>query len=161
MTLNQIEERLRAIAERHKQIQVVDFGEMSEFLANPASKYPVCFFQDSTGTIDLSARVLNVNYKIFLLDLVNVSSDAKTNEREVMSDMLEVAKDIVTLIDDPAFPEWKSDAAPFSFIKDEGADVVAGVAADISIGVLTVKDKCAIPKEGPFLFEDVFNKEMP
>lgn len=161
MTLNQVESRLKALALSHRQIRSCEFGNVSDFLNKPDNDYPVCFFQDSNGTIDLSQRVKTFNYKICLLDLVNNSVDTASNEREVMSDMIEVSVDLLALIDDPNYQEWKLSVVPFSFIGDEiNSDIVAGVAADVSISVLTVKDKCAAPKDGPFVFENEFSKEF-
>lgn len=146
MTLNQVVKRIKTIALAHLQIRNFYYGNVSDFLTDKTTRYASCFLQDVPGVIDLSGKVTVLNFKMFLLDLVHVSEDAKDNELDVQSDMLSVAEDLIAEMDDSTYTDWKlSLSNPITFVREEDSDLVAGVVVDLAIHKLFVKDTCAVP----------------
>lgn len=145
MTLNQVVKRIQTLALDHKQIKNFYRGEVTDFLIDKKTRYASCFLQDSTGNIDPAQKGTVLNFRLFLLDLVHVSEDAKDNELDVLSDMLSIAEDLVAEMDDSVYQEWKIGSCPVTFVKEHLDDMVAGVVIDLSITKLYIKDTCAVP----------------
>ena len=146
MTLNQVIKRIETLALNHAQIRSFYRGSVTDFLNDKTTRYAACFLQDSPGNIDVAGNSLNLNFKLFLLDLVNVSENPKANELDVQSDMLSVAADLIALMDDSVYSNWRiGQTSPFNLVKEELDDMVAGVVADITISIPYIKDICAVP----------------
>lgn len=146
MTLNQVITRIKTLALEHKQLRNFYRGDVTDFLTDKTTRYASCFLQDGTGSIDPSGKATGLNFRLFLLDLVNVSENAKDNELEVMSDMLSIAEDLIAEMDHSDFYDWKLGQCPIAFVKEQLDDMVAGVVVDLSITKMFIKDVCAIPK---------------
>lgn len=146
LTLNQVINRIETVALAHKQIRNFYFGKVTNFLTDKETRYASCFLQDTGATIDLAGKVTNYSFKMFLLDLVNVSGDAKQNELEVQSDMMSVAEDLLALFDYSSYTDWKiSQNNPAILVSEELDDMVAGAVVDFTISVQYLKDVCAVP----------------
>lgn len=147
MTLNAIVQRIKTVALAHGQIRNFYQGQVTDFLNEKKTKYASCFLQDSgSATIDASQKATVIPFKLFLLDLVNVSENAKDNELEVQSDMLSVAEDLIAQFDDSNYADWKvSLNNSVTFVKEDLDDMVAGVVIDISISYPYLRDRCAVP----------------
>lgn len=147
MTFNQVVLRIKTLALAHAQLRNFYYGNVSDFLTDRTTQYASCFLQDTPGSISPGSKVTTLNFKIFLLDLVNVSEDSKANELDVQSDMLSVAEDLLSQFDDSVYTDWRiGSSSPIVFVRDEQPDVTAGVVVDITIDKLFVKDTCAIPE---------------
>lgn len=155
MTLNQVINRLQTIALSHKQINHFYYGSIAEWLENGDVQYPACFVEHNTSNISSTGRTVTHQFRVYFLDLVNVSNDAKGNEVEVLSDMMSVAQDIVFACKDPDYESPANDNlawfttgdAPAILYKDKLKDVTAGVSIDLPISTLMDIDRCAIPTE--------------
>lgn len=146
MTLNSIVKRVKTIALAHGQIRHFYFGPVVDFLQNEDTKYAACFMQDTGATIDLEGKATSYGFKLFLLDLVHVSKDAKDNELDVQSDMMSVAEDMLAQFNDSQYQDWKvSLSNSVTFVKEELGDMVAGVVVDIDISTPYLKDTCITP----------------
>ena len=146
LTLNQVVSRIQTVVLNHKQIKSFYFGKASDFLNDKELRYAGCFVTDTGVVIDLAGKVTTYSFKMFLLDLVNVSNNAKENEFEVQSDMMSVAQDLMALFDYSEYTDWRvSQNNPVQLVSEEFADMNGGVAIDFSINVQYLKDVCAVP----------------
>jgi hypothetical protein len=146
LTLNQVVQRIKTIAKVHKQIKNFYYGNVTDFLGDKKTRYASLFLQDSPGVIDPASKAVTMNFKIYLLDLENVSEDTQQNTLDVQSDMLSVGTDLISEFDFSSYTDWRvSASSPFSLVREKFSDVVAGVVIDISIPVPYDKDTCAVP----------------
>ena len=145
MTLNQIINRVKTIALNHKQIRAFHYGNVNDFFdVDEGKKFAVCALQDNGATI--ANNVLSVTFIIFLLDLVHISEDARNNEQDVQSDMMEVAQDLFAEFDFSEYTDWRVTLDnQVQLVREEQPDYVAGVALNITIETPRVKDVCAVP----------------
>lgn len=148
MTLNQIVKRLKTISLDHHQVRSFYYDQPSNFLADKTVNYPGIFVSDTGGSINPESNSGNISFKIFFLDLVNVSEDSKTNETDVLSDMLLLALDIVAQIKSPQFTDWKiSGGNTFAFVTEEDGDMYAGVSLDITVSFIFSQNRCQVPSD--------------
>ena len=147
LTYNQIIQRIRQLANNHRQIRNCYKGLVTDFLADRTTLYPSAFLQDNgSGNISVSDRGTTYPFRIFILDLVHLSEDTKTNEQDVMSDCMLIALDLIAQFSSFNYTDWRISADnPTQFVVEDEGDFIAGVTVDFSIKVLFNKDKCQIP----------------
>jgi hypothetical protein len=146
LTFNQILQRIKTTSLSHQQIRNYYYGKPTDFLTDKTTQYASVFLQDNDGSISISQKVQTVNFKLFILDLVHVSEDTLQNLQDVQSDCLEIAKDIIALLDNNAYSDWAlSSDNNFQFLFEAFDDLVGGVVVDIAIKTPYVSDKCAVP----------------
>lgn len=152
MTLKQVIKRIETICTSHRQVRNFYSGLVSDFVTDHTTLYPSVFCEDGAGTVTLRpSGMLVLNYKLYFLDLVNVSADSKTNEVEVQSDQLSVALDILTQINYGEYGDWKVSSENTLELKvEESTDMLAGVAVDITISTPFKQDVCAVPSDLEF-----------
>jgi hypothetical protein len=157
MTLNQIVRRIKQISLAHKQIRNFYFGTATDFLTDKTTKYAGAFLEDTQGVVEVGGKSLTVGFKLFLLDLVNVSANAKENELEVQSDMVSVALDLLAEFDHSSYSDWKITLTnPLTLVRENFDDLVAGVVIDFSVLVPFDKDTCAVPTD---LLSGIINED--
>jgi hypothetical protein len=149
MTLNQVIARIRSIILAHKQVRNFYFGgPTSEFLNDHTTRYPSAFLQDTPGNMDLAGKTDNYGFRLYLLDLANVSEDARTNELDVQSDMRSIVKDLLAEFNHSSFQDWKiSSNNAVALLREELDDLTAGVYVDFTISSIWIPDTCIVPTE--------------
>lgn len=148
MTLNQIVNRIKTIALAHHQVRSFYFGKPTDFLTDKKTIYAGCFLQDTTGDVSPANKSFSFSFKMFLLDLVNVSENTKENELDVFSDMLEIAKDIIAEMDSNTYYDWIiSGSNPVTLVFEAFEDMVGGATIDFSVRTMYEKDVCAVPSD--------------
>ena len=156
LTLNQIIKRIKTIALAHKQIRNFYFGVPTDFLTDKTTRYASAFLQDTPGTIDVAAKSFTIGFRLWLLDLVNVSQNAKENELDVQSDMASVAMDLLASFDYNGYTDWKvGTGSGVELLREAFDDLVAGASIDFTITVPWNKDVCAIPTDDVLNTEDM------
>lgn len=146
LTLNQIVRRIQTIALEHLQVRNFYYGSVTDFLTEKTTKYASCFLQDLPGSFDVVGKVVTFNFRMFLLDLENVSEDTQKNTLDVQSDMAQVCTDLLAEFDFSTFDDWRIGASStFNFVREELDDIVAGCVVDIAVEIPYSKDTCAIP----------------
>jgi len=148
MTLNQVIQRIKILADSHKQLQSFSSpANITDALNDKTVAYPACFSLDIPGNnIDVVSKTVTFSFRLFFLDLVHVAADTKQNEQDVQSDMLNIAMDFLAQMDYSAYTDWKIAAAsPVVFVTDTENDRFAGITADVSIATPWDKNICAIP----------------
>jgi hypothetical protein len=147
-TLNTIVKRIETIALAHKQVRNFYYGNVVDFLVARKAQYAAVFLQDTGGNVGFSDKTITLNFRLFALDLVHVAADAKDNELDVQSDMLQVLSDLLAEIDHSEHTDWKVGTQnSITFVREELDDLVAGVTADITISIPYAKDTCAVPTD--------------
>lgn len=146
MTLNQVIRRIKTLALDHKQVRNFYQGQVTDFLADKTTLYASAFLQFSAGSLSTSGKALTLNYRLYLLDLVHLSDDTKSNELDVQSDMLQVMMDLIAQFSFPAFNDWQlsADNQVQLWVENEN-DFVAGCSIDFSIRTMFTQNVCQVP----------------
>ena len=144
MTLNQIVKELTTIGNNHEQINFVYFGDVWERLSNGEVTYPA-MFMTLTGA-SFGAKEIAYSFSLYFMDRMLME---ETNETEVLSDMTQVAGDIVAQL---RYPEdygnvtWTlNQNLPITFYTEEDPDLLAGVKLDISLSLPFINNRCQVP----------------
>src|SRR6185437_13619848 len=106
MTLNQVIRRIKTLALDHRQLRNFYQGLATDWLTDKFTLYPSALLQFTGGSLSTAGKVLTLNYRLYLADLVHVSEDTKANELDIQSDMLLVMMDLMAQINYPAFNDW-------------------------------------------------------
>lgn len=149
MTLNQILIRLERLALSHKQLHHFYFGDVVQWLANGDVKYPACFVDVTTGSIDRAERLTSYNFNIMFCDLADVAESAKENEIEVLSDLTSIAEDFKAMLGSTDFEDGEiADLSQLTFFKEKFEDVVLAVGMTATIQARFENNRCQVPAEG-------------
>lgn len=147
MTLNQVIRRIQTLTTDHKQIRSFQQNKLSqEFLNDKTTRYPCALLQGTDGSISTANKSVSLSFRLFLLDLVHVSEDTKSNELDVQSDMLSVAMDLVAQMNYPGFDDWiLSTDNNLQLLAEEQNDMVAGCYFDFSLRAMFTQNVCQVP----------------
>lgn len=148
MTLNQIIKRIREISLAHNQLREFYFGVPTDFLTKKTTRYAGAFLQDTSGSIDPVGNIVNVGFKLFLLDLVHVATESKDNELDVQSDMMSIAMDLIAEMNHSSYFDWKISASnPLVILREQLNDLVAGVVVDFTVSFPWGSSLCEVPTD--------------
>lgn len=148
MTLNQVQKRIQDLCLSHKQIRTFRKGLVSDFFTDKTAQYPAACLQDNGANISLGTHQTSINYRLFLLDLVHVSEDTKTNEDDVLSDMLSIAMDLLAKFNQGIYDDWKiSVDNNAEFLVEAENDMPGGVVMDFTVSFIFTQNVCQIPTE--------------
>lgn len=146
MTPNQVILRIKTLAGDHKQIRNVYEGQVSEFLTDKTTLYPSAFLQPTTGNISTLKKTVMIGFRLFLLDLANVSTDANANTLEIQSDMTLVAMDLIAQMNRSEFNDWQLSADnAMQWLQENDNDMTAGVYIDFTIQSPFSQNVCQVP----------------
>jgi hypothetical protein len=144
MTLNQIVKELTTIGNDHEQINFVYFGDVWERLSNGEVTYPA-MFMTLTGA-NFGAKEIAYSFSLYFMDRMLME---ETNETEVLSDMTQVAGDIVAQLrypEDYSIVTWTlNQNLPVTFYTESDPDLLAGVKLDISLSLPFINNRCQVP----------------
>ncbi len=147
MTFNQIKDRLQEIGESHKQVATFYFGNPEDFFAQKDITYPAIICEPLGGTINKQQKQTLLSYKLYFLDLVNLSEGTRNNLYEVISDQLSIAEDFIALADNQnTYRDWyilSSDN--LEFYELDFSDACGGVSIDLSIRAAFDINRCQVP----------------
>jgi hypothetical protein len=147
LTFNKVLQRIKQISLSHNQVRNYYYGKPTDFLTEKTTQYASVFLQDNNGVISIDAKTQTLNFKLFVLDLVNVSEDTLTNLQDVQSDCLEIAKDLIALMDDDNYDDWAlTSENNYELLFEAFDDLVGGAVVDIAIRIPYLKDRCSIPQ---------------
>lgn len=148
MTLNQVITRIKTIALAHKQVRNFQAGLVTDFLTDHTTKYPSVFLEDNGGVISTNGQASTLSYRMYFVDLVNVSEATKQNEQDVQSDMFSVAEDVVAQMNAGDYNDWAlSTDNNVQLVVEENGDMYAGVIVDFSIRIQFKQNRCQIPSD--------------
>jgi hypothetical protein len=144
MTLNQIVKELTTIGKAHEQINFVYFGDVWERLSNGEVTYPAMFF--TLNGANVAAKEIGYSFSLYFMDRMLME---ETNETEVLSDMTQVAADIVAQLRYPtdyANVTWSlNQNLPITFYTESDPDLLAGVKLDVTLTVPFINNRCEVP----------------
>jgi hypothetical protein len=146
MTLNQIVKELTKIGNDHEQINYVYFGDVWERISNGEVTYPA-MFMTLTGA-SFGAKDIGYSFSLYFMDRMLME---ETNETEVLSDMTQVAGDIVAQLrypEDYSIVTWTlNQNLPITFYTESDPDLLAGVKLDITLTLPFINDRCQVPSQ--------------
>lgn len=149
MTLNQIVKELTKIGNDHEQINYVYFGDVWERISNGEVTYPA-MFMTLTGA-SFGAKDIGYSFSLYFMDRMLME---ETNETEVLSDMTQVAGDIVAQLrypEDYSIVTWSlNQNLPITFYTESDPDLLAGVKLDITLTLPFINDRCQVPSNYQF-----------
>ena len=149
MTLNQIVKELTKIGNDHEQINYVYFGDVWERISNGEITYPA-MFMTLTGA-SFGAKDIGYSFSLYFMDRMLME---ETNETEVLSDMTQVAGDIVAQLrypEDYSIVTWSlNQNLPITFYTESDPDLLAGVKLDATLVVPFINNRCQVPSNYTF-----------
>ena len=149
MTLNQIVKELTKIGNDHEQLNYVYFGDVWERISNGEVTYPA-MFMTLTGA-SFGAKDIGYSFSLYFMDRMLME---ETNETEVLSDMTQVAGDIVAQLrypEDYSIVTWSlNQNLPITFYTESDPDLLAGVKLDITLTLPFINDRCQVPSNYTF-----------
>lgn len=142
-TLNQVITQLEAIATAHYQINSFGFGDIWEINTSGDITYPLMWLIHDG--VDISQGVQSFKFNLIFCDVVK---GGEVNENDVLSDQLEIAKDVIAQLKHPNY-QW-SDSFIDSAINLESfterfTDSVAGYSLSINLELPYDANRCSIP----------------
>jgi hypothetical protein len=146
MTLNQVIQRIKKIAEDHKQINSFRFGDVVEWLSNGEIKYPACFCDLTNSTISRNENQTRHTIEVWFCDLGNVSGESRENEIEVISDLTGIAEDFAALLNYSGYDDWTvENNFQLQHFKEKFEDWTYAVRMTITVSSFFLDDRCQVP----------------
>jgi hypothetical protein len=108
-TYNQVVNRLKTLAQSHQQINTVErLGSFQDWLTGDNKVYPSCVIcNNGSWNIDSVNRITSFSFRIYFLDIQDLSTNARENVQDVWSDMLSVAQDYIAMLISPVYQyDW-------------------------------------------------------
>ncbi len=149
LTFNQVIARIEILANSHSQVESFHLlkKDIGEFLTENIN-YPtiICEVNDGGG-IDARQKTATIPFRLYFLDLENMSDNSKGNTVEVWSDMVSVAQDFIALMDNGSdYKDWRIDGGSnMLFFSEKYSDYVAGVSVDVNIRLPYDVNRCQSP----------------
>ena len=140
-TYNNVIDSLKSIGDKHLMIKKTESGDIWEMDLEKNTHYPLMFINPT----DVSANIntLTMNFRIFIADLVMANEG---NEQEVLSDTLQIALDVITLIREEQYDGLYTDEdftiEPFT---EEYDNALAGWTFTLPVTVENNYQTCNIP----------------
>jgi len=145
MTLKEVIETIQKLGEAHEMIETTFNGAVIDRLSIGEVRYPLFTFDTTTGR--LSVGSMTVDFQMFFIDRLVADLE---NEREIQSQMLSIAQDIIAQLRYPGFEFTVADSSDVNFVTDTSPDMLAGVTARVLIDVPYAADRCQVPSD--FIF---------
>ena len=142
MTLNQLIAIIKAIGDGHKIISTTYNGPVMDVMADAELTYPVMTFDTVTGRIGSGSTVFD--FQFFFFDRLQQGND---NERDVQSDQVEIAKDIIAQLKYPGAEFTISEPVNLNLFTDSTPELLAGCQLTVSIDVPNASDRCVVPSD--------------
>lgn len=143
-TFNQVNKAFNDIAVAHKQINTYGIGDIWEIATSGTVRYPLMWAVPQPSSLELNVFVSR--WKLIFMDLVH---KGEKNENDVLSDMEQVALDVVALLKNPNYEfDFKEEGITLERFTEKFYDDVSGVSIDISLRITNPSDRCAVPQDG-------------
>jgi hypothetical protein len=140
-SLNQVIKKLEGIAQNHLQIKGFKFCDVADLEAESSLLYPLLWCDVRPSSF--ATKVVTLSIQISVLDIVLKDL---SNERDVLSDCLQIISDVVNELRNPSEDEFIiSDSITATPIKDSYQDEVAGWNCLISLDIANPYNRCAVP----------------
>lgn len=146
-TLRSVSRRISLIVSDHSQMRsFFQNVEADEWLNDKDTLFPAALLLDNGGIISPGGHATTLSFRLFLVDVVNVSEGTKLNELDVQSDMLGVAQDIIAQVNRSGCNDWFPNGdCVFQELADGDNVLYAGIVVDFSVRIVFTQNICAIP----------------
>ena len=133
----------------HRQVRSYDAQLLvQDFNNEQTSKYPAVQLRIENGLISPGRHASTVDFIMTVEDLVHVAQDTNQNDWDVVSDMVGIAEDIITQLNNPAYNDWRiSGDNNFRVIAEDGNDLTAGVELRFTATWMYPQNRCLIPSD--------------
>ena len=143
-SLNQVVNTLQEIANNHLQLKgSFVFCDVADLEAKNELKYPL-LWADVTPSV-FGTKVIDLNLQLTCVDMV---SKDLINEKDVLSDTLQILSDVVTILrqDSDYFNQFIiNESTTATPIKDHYQDEVAGWVCNVSLQIENAYNMCIVP----------------
>ena len=141
MTYKQTKEAVQAILENHAMIKRVIFNSPLEWMfANEQPEFLYAVLQSITDHLRKGIKF----YTYYMV--LDKSGKEGEFETDVVSDQVEIANDIVSLLRQSQKRSWlMDDNISFQVISDSLRDYLAGVQLDVTLKTIDNYDACSVP----------------
>src|SRR6185437_9408439 len=141
-SLNQFVTLLNSLASGHEQIKTFGEGDAWEIGSSDPIQYPLLWAVPQPSS--MAEKLLNMKFSLIFADILDTD---KANEKDILSDTLQIALDILAQLNNPDYSDNfildpNTTLTPFT---EKFDDDVAGWKADINIRINFLSDRCAVP----------------
>lgn len=142
MTLNELVAQIQEIGDDHKIIETTYNGVAIDLLSDREVTYPAFTFDISVGRISGPSLTWDVN--MFFFDRVQQGGG---NEREVQSDQVRIAQDVLASLRYPGNGFTVGDTFTVNLFTESTPELLAGCNMTLSIEMPAASDRCVIPTD--------------
>ena len=142
MTLNELIAQIQEIGDDHKIIETTYNGVAIDLLSEQEVKYPAFTFDISVGRVAGPSLIWEVN--MFFFDRLQ---QGRENEREVQSDQVQIAQDILASLRYPGNGFTVGDNFSINLFTESTPELLAGCNMTLFIELPAVSDRCVIPTD--------------
>jgi len=143
MTLNQILKLIKSVALNHSQVNSYLFSKDWDFESEGVVTYPLigCALVAPAAFVNNS---LEFDLTMYVADLVHKD---RSNEIEVLSDTIQIAQDVVAVLDSPAYDDDIINTSAINYLPftEKWDSEVSGWTFDLKVKVPSQKDWCQVP----------------
>lgn len=146
-TFRQIIQGVQTFQRGHLQINSFRFGDITKNLNLSNIAYPALFADIQAATIDKGQRQTFFPVQFWFVDRVNVVENEVENEVEIISDLSQMAGDLIAFLSDWELQEMFliGDTSQVEFLYNEAADKTISTKITVNISVDYVPSLCAVP----------------
>lgn len=150
LTLNQIIDQIKTLANAHYQIAEVGVGTIAELQAKPDRDYPLLWLSNEGGTLEDNYKVDNIRLTMFGRVIVGEEGqDDDASEIEVLSDMQLILLDFLNYFHQQHGQEYVTDkSASLEHFTERTNDRTAGYSTVLELKQFYDWNKCQIPESG-------------
>ena len=142
MTYNQVVKTITTLLQSNGMIKEVKFATPQEWLfATNQPTFPVACFMINSGSLNIGREQV-YNLSFWFIDKAGMENEF---EKDVTSDMIQVAADIVSTLRKGSNPYIVDNAIGYSVISDKFEDYLAGVNLTFNINTISDYDACNMP----------------
>lgn len=140
-TLNQIVAQIRQIQEGHLQINSFGFGDIWEINTSGDVNYPLMWLVHDG--VDINGSMQNFKFNLIFCDIVK---GGEVNEDDVLSDQLEIAKDVIAQLKHISY-QWDFQGTNIALdaFTERFTDSVAGYSFSFGLELPYDSNRCSIP----------------
>lgn len=142
MTLNEVQRALETIATNHRQINSYGSGELYDIVTSGDTNYPLMYTMLESSTI--ANKVESLVFTILIMDIVK---GGRVNEDEVASDMYEIVRDVIALLQAPTYDwmEFDEQSVVIEPFTERFTDSVTGYSFKVTLLLPFAFDRCVVP----------------
>jgi predicted RNA-binding protein associated with RNAse of E/G family len=147
LSLNQVFARLQTIAKKLRQINDFKIGNPIDILTEGDLKYPALLGVLLRGNNNKADKKNYYQFRFLFCDIENVAQDAKTNQKELYSDLTSIANDFKNILHSIDYVyDWEiSSNSNVEYLEEQFKDQVMALQMDIEIGVWNDSGTCDLP----------------